>query len=79
MNVQKVCLCLSLLLLDHEELDPVIGTSKWMIRQATAEMDWCGGAGQVDIVGPDERYKPEYKSKAQTACAGTCGDSKLDW
>jgi hypothetical protein len=28
---------LSLLLPDPEELDPVVGTSKWMIPQATAE------------------------------------------
>jgi nitrite reductase (NAD(P)H) len=70
---------LYLLLPDPEELDPVIGTSKWMIRQATAEMYGRGGAGQVDIVGPDGRYKPEYQSEVQTTCAGACGDSKLDW
>ncbi|KAG8827851.1 hypothetical protein FRC19_011552 [Serendipita sp. 401] len=74
---------LSLLLPDPTELDPVIGTSKWMIRQATAEMYGRGGAGQIDIVGPDGRYKPElelvHEQEPQTACAGACGDSKLEW
>ena len=35
------------------EVDAVIGTSKWMVRQATAELFEKGGADGIEIVGPD--------------------------
>jgi nitrite reductase (NAD(P)H) len=68
---------LVMLLPEPDELDAVIGTSKWMVRQATAEMFGRGGAGQVEIVGPDGMIKIDTPS----SCAGNlgCGDSKLEW
>lgn len=39
-----------LLLPEAEELDSVIGTSKWMVRHATAALV----DGGVEIVGPEE-------------------------
>ncbi|QRV85667.1 nitrite reductase (NAD(P)H) large subunit [Ceratobasidium sp. AG-Ba] len=62
-----------------DELDAVIGTSKWMVRQATAEAYGKGSAGMIEIVGPDGRIAPE---SAQAACGGGesgCGNSKLEW
>ncbi|KAH9947040.1 nitrite reductase [Amylocystis lapponica] len=62
---------LFLLLPEIDELDAVIGTSKWMVRQATAELIDKGSEGGVEIVGPTE----------EASCAGesACGDKKLDW
>ncbi|KAG9119852.1 hypothetical protein FRC07_004917 [Ceratobasidium sp. 392] len=62
-----------------DELDAVIGTSKWMVRQATAEAYGKGSAGMIEIVGPDGRVAPE---SAKAACGGGqsgCGNSRLEW
>jgi nitrite reductase (NAD(P)H) len=75
-----------LLLPPEDELDAVIGTSKWMVRQATAEMYDRGGGG-VEIVGPEDEKADGPKGEGGTACAGgarpaeaapTCG-GKLEW
>lgn len=67
---------ISLLLPEPEELDAVMGTSKWMIRQATAEAYGRGGAGQIEIIGPDGRLTVE----SQSSCGGSsCGDKNLEW
>ncbi|CAE6540498.1 unnamed protein product [Rhizoctonia solani] len=69
---------ISVLLPDCDALDAVIGTSKWMIRQATAEAYGKGSAGMIEIIGPDGRVAPEV---AESACAtgSGCGDSRLEW
>ncbi|ELU36552.1 NADPH nitrite reductase [Rhizoctonia solani AG-1 IA] len=69
---------ISVLLPDSDALDSVIGTSKWMVRQATAQVYGKGSAGMIEIIGPDGRVAPEI---AKAACAGgsSCGDSKLEW
>jgi nitrite reductase (NAD(P)H) len=69
---------LVMLLPEPDELDAVIGTSKWMVRQATAEMFGRGGAGQVEIVGPGG---PISIDTPGSSCTGgpSCGDKKLDW
>ena len=62
------------LLTEPEELDAVIGTSKWMVRQATGELVDKGATGEsaVEIVGPTE--------EGEGGCSGaSCGDGKLDW
>lgn len=43
---------LLLLLPDQADLDGVLGTSKWMVRQATAEAFGRNAATQVEIVEP---------------------------
>ena len=70
---------LLVLLPPASELDSAIGTSKWMVRQATAEMFGRGGAGQIEIIGPDGRVAPKA---IESTCGGggaSCGNSKLDW
>jgi nitrite reductase (NAD(P)H) len=67
---------ISLLLPESDVLDAVMGTSKWMITQATAELFGRGGAGQIEITGPDGRLAVESPS----SCGGSsCGDKKLEW
>ena len=77
---------LLLLLPESDDLDAVIGTSKWMIRQATAELLDRGGAreenGQsaVEIVGPDQSILAEAEGREGGAgCTSGCGDAKLEW
>ncbi|CAL1707574.1 unnamed protein product [Somion occarium] len=61
-----------LLLPDASALDAVIGTSKWMVRQATAESRQRGGDA-IEIVGPAEE-------ETSAACAKPlCGSTALDW
>ncbi|EMD41313.1 hypothetical protein CERSUDRAFT_146196 [Gelatoporia subvermispora B] len=70
---------IALLLPEPEDLDAVIGTSKWMVRQATAELLEKGSSGGIEIVGPDG----DEDGTPATASCGTqgiaCGSSKFDW
>lgn len=75
-----------ILLPEANELDAVIGTNKWMVRQATAELYDRGSGGGIEIVGPDG--EDVSKGAGGSACGGgavaagpqaACGDSKLDW
>jgi len=51
------------LLPEESELDPVIGTSRWMVKQATAQaLD--SGAQSIEIVGPPSEG---------------CNGGKLEW
>ncbi|KAL1940535.1 hypothetical protein VTO73DRAFT_7970 [Trametes versicolor] len=68
---------LSLLLPDEGDLDAVIGTSKWMVRQATAELLSKTAESTVEIVGPSDAI---LTGEPQACGGGTsCGDAKLDW
>lgn len=75
-----------LLLPESDELDTVIGSSKWMVRQATAELYDRGSGGGVEIVGPDGKDVAEgaggssCSSGAQPAePVSSCGNNKLEW
>ena len=59
---------LLLLLPEPDILDAVIGTSKWMVRQATAKLLEKQRESSIEIVGPGD---------GGGSCSG--GDSKLDW
>ncbi|THH20470.1 hypothetical protein EUX98_g8578 [Antrodiella citrinella] len=66
-----------LLLPSPDALDAVIGTSKWMVRQATAELLDRASGGGIEIVGPDGESM-DGRSSAEVG-AGCGGDKKLDW
>jgi nitrite reductase (NAD(P)H) len=75
---------ISLLLPSEEELDGVLGTSKWLVRQATAEMYDRGSGGGVEIVGPED--EAGRKGAGEIACGGgavvetpSCVGGKLEW
>ncbi|EPQ53160.1 nitrite reductase [Gloeophyllum trabeum ATCC 11539] len=70
---------LFLLLPEADELDAVIGTSKWMVRKATAEVIERGGGDGLEIA--DVREMPAEEASTQSGCAGsTCGGGKaLEW
>ncbi|KZT30290.1 nitrite reductase [Neolentinus lepideus HHB14362 ss-1] len=70
---------LSLLLPQPDELDAVIGTSKWMVRKATAEVVERGGGDALEIA--EVRDEADVDVSAGSGCTGNnCGGGKLmDW
>ncbi|RPD71067.1 nitrite reductase [Lentinus tigrinus ALCF2SS1-7] len=71
-----------LLLPEPEDLDIVMGTSKWMVRQATAELIDRGATQQstVEIVGPTESVEAASGVAVEQGCSGSsCNGEKLDW
>ncbi|KAH9855728.1 nitrite reductase [Lenzites betulinus] len=68
---------LLLLLPDESDLDAVIGTSKWMVRQAKAQLHDKVVDATVKIVGPSDAV---LSTDGADACNGTsCGGTQLDW
>ncbi|GAA5999895.1 hypothetical protein JCM10207_005960 [Rhodosporidiobolus poonsookiae] len=65
-----------------DELDALIGSSKWMVRKAHAEAYGRAPATSIEIVGPSGQVD-EDKKAAGTECGEadkTCGGAgKLDW
>lgn len=63
-----------LLLPEASILDEVIGTSKWMVRQATQAAKDRGGES-IEIVGPGD----EPVSGDTGGAAPLCGNHALEW
>lgn len=59
-------------------LDEVLGTAKWMVRQAKKEALAIGGK-HIEIVGPTEDRAPEIAQSS--SCSGeSCGPAgALEW
>ncbi|KAG6824134.1 hypothetical protein H0H93_002529, partial [Arthromyces matolae] len=67
---------IQLLLPPADDLDAVIGTDKWLVRQAESEAFGLNAATQIDVVGP----RPDEPSADSSSCGGSCGgNSTLDW
>jgi nitrite reductase (NAD(P)H) len=67
-----------------EELDAVMGTNKWLVRQATAEMIDRSSGGGVEIVGPDDENERGGAGGTQFGKAAKfeeppCAGGKLEW
>ncbi|KAI6107610.1 hypothetical protein EDD17DRAFT_629483 [Pisolithus thermaeus] len=69
---------LQVLLPEPEELDAVIGTSKWMVKQATAEVIARGGGQGIEIAA-EHLGGPPTAATGAGCNGGSCGDSTLDW
>ncbi|GAA5913645.1 uncharacterized protein JCM6883_004036 [Sporobolomyces salmoneus] len=52
-----------------DELDALIGSSRWMVRKAKAAATAANPSNDIDIVGPDGDAEPDKK-----AASGSCGD-----
>ena len=66
-----------MLLPEPEELDAVIGTSKWMVKQAMAEVASRGGGQGIEIATVDG---PLTASAGCNGASGSCsGDPALEW
>ncbi|KAG1902240.1 uncharacterized protein F5891DRAFT_1025513 [Suillus fuscotomentosus] len=69
---------LLVLLPDSGNLDAVIGTSKWMVKQAAAEVSSRGGEGiEIAGVGMGTPESGSTCSGGQSSCSG--GNASLDW
>ncbi|KAG2156771.1 uncharacterized protein EDB93DRAFT_1238676 [Suillus bovinus] len=69
---------LLVLLPDSGNLDAVIGTSKWMVKQATAELSSRGGEGiEIADVGVGLSESGSACAGGQNSCSG--GNASLDW
>lgn len=81
-----------LLLPPEEELDALIGSKRWMIRKATAQVFGRNKASAIEIVGPknmdDEEENDENGGLVQKKEMGGecgeepgsgCGSNKLEW
>jgi nitrite reductase (NAD(P)H) len=66
---------IQLLLPSPDDLDAILGTEKWLVRQAQSEALGLNMATQIDIVGPHGRMKSEIPTDHQ----GECGNNKLEW
>ena len=60
---------IQLLLPPEEDLDAVLGTERWLVRQTQSEA--LGLATQIDIVGPG--------IKTGESCGSGCGSNGLEW
>ncbi|KAG2363511.1 hypothetical protein BDR07DRAFT_1483621 [Suillus spraguei] len=70
---------LLVLLPDSDSLDTAIGTSKWMVKQASAELSSRGGGEGIEIagVGIGLSERGSACSGGQRSCSG--GNASLDW
>ncbi|KAF9219484.1 nitrite reductase [Gyrodon lividus] len=80
-DVKQVGEDLLILLPEPEQLDAVIGTTKWMVRQASAEVISRGGGQGIEIAALDDS---PIQNTDLTACGGSgmsCGGGNptLDW
>jgi nitrite reductase (NAD(P)H) len=66
---------IQLLLPPQNDIDAILGTEKWLVRQAQSEALGLNKATQIDIIGPQDKSKPEEAA----VCQGGCGNKKLEW
>lgn len=66
---------IQLFLPPENDIDAVLGTEKWLVRQAQSEALGLNAAAQIDIVG----LGGETKLDTAVSCGGGCGDNKLEW
>jgi nitrite reductase (NAD(P)H) len=67
-----------ILLPPKEDMDAVLGTEKWLLRQAESEALGLNAATQVEMVGIDEHYTQET-SPGSCSSIAACGDKRLEW
>ena len=69
---------IAVLLPEPEELEELIGTSRWMVRRGAAELP-----EGIEIVGPDGQEVSAAalgNANGGAGCASAaCGDTKLEW
>ncbi|GAA98797.1 uncharacterized protein L969DRAFT_50632 [Mixia osmundae IAM 14324] len=67
---------IEVLLPPKDALDAVLGTDKWLVKQAQSEALGLNAATQIKIVGP-EGAREDEPEKAEGG--GGCGSNKLEW
>ena len=68
---------IQLLLPPIDDIDAVLGTERWFIRQAESEALGLNAATQVEMVGIHDGFGS--KSEEGNLVGGLCGDKRLEW
>jgi len=67
---------IQLLLPPKDDIDAILGTERWIIRQAESEALGLNAAGQIEMVGI---HGVGSKSEDGILALGACGDKRLEW
>lgn len=67
---------IQLLLPPKDDIDAILGTERWIIRQAESEALGLNAATQVEMVGI---HGVGSKSEEGNLAGGACGDKRLEW
>ncbi|KAH0839338.1 hypothetical protein J3R83DRAFT_20 [Lanmaoa asiatica] len=78
-NVKQEGGDLLVLLPESEQLDAVIGTSKWMVRQAATEVVSRGGGEGIEIATLQDSSLPSGGSCGGSGTSCSTSNSALDW
>ena len=65
-----------MLLPPKDDIDAILGTERWIIRQAESEALGLNAATQVEMVGI---HGVGSKSEEGNLAGGACGDKRLEW
>ena len=67
---------IQLLLPPKDDMDAVLGTERWFIRQAESEALGLNAATQIEMVGI---HGLGSTSEEGNLVGGACGDKRLEW
>ncbi|EAU81298.2 nitrite reductase [Coprinopsis cinerea okayama7 len=71
---------IQVLLPPADDLDSLIATEKWLVRQAESEALGLNAATQIEILGPRGEILSGLGVNGGGGCdSSACGDSKLEW
>ena len=68
---------IQLLLPPKDDIDAVLGTERWIIRQAESEALGLNAATQIEMVGI--HHGLGSKLEGGGLVGGVCGDKRLEW
>lgn len=65
----------------EDELDALIGSSRWMVKKSTAEALGRNPATAISIVAPEGGLTEGHRAEEGGGCGGDtgCGSAKLEW
>lgn len=70
---------IQLLLPPKDDIDAVLGTERWLIRQAESEALGSNAATQVEMVGISGLGASKSEEEHLACAVGACGDKRLEW
>lgn len=70
---------IQLLLPPKDDINSVLGTERWLIRQAESEALGLNAATQIEMVGINGRVLGNKSDLACVVEGASCGDKRLEW
>jgi len=62
-----------------DDIDAVLGTERWLVRQAESEARGLHAATQIEMAGIDRVGIKSQEELLACTVGGTCGDKRLEW